>query len=177
MLNNLSNDKMFFEAMQIHAVCVDAGIDDEKTRLLTYIHFKIKENNCNLDYFESADETDCASIEIMLGNKKPLKKLTENSGLKGITNALIMDHCENTARNIKKMDAVFRNECGMENRLSSELNNRLRLYRDKVFRDEMIKMYQDIVIPRKDLYEMCTIERAFRQERERKMVEEEAEML
>ena len=172
MLNDFNNDEMFFEAMQIHAVCVDAGIDDEKTRILTYIHFKLLSNNNDPGYFESAAETDCASIEIMLGNKKTFEGIVLKSEKKGFTNALILNHCEATASKIKKMDAVFRNEYGIENRLSSELRNRLRLYRDKAYREEMFKLYQDIIVPRKDLYEQCTIERAFRQDRERKMVEE-----
>lgn len=173
MFKEKDSDEMFFEAMQIHAVCADAGIEDEKTRILTYIHFKLKENNNDSSYFETAADHDCISIEIMLGDRNTLKGLMNNCGKRAEKNSgLIMDHCAGTARNIKKLDAVFRNEFGMENRLSSELRNRLRLYRDKSFRDEMLHLYEETVVPRKELYEMCTIERAFRQARERKLVRE-----
>jgi hypothetical protein len=173
-----NSDEMLFEAMQIHAVCADAGIEDAKTRVLTYIHFKLKENNNDATYFEWGSEQDCASIEIMLGDRKTLDGMKNNSEKKAVrTSALIMDHCAGTARNIRKLDAVFRNNFGMENRLSSELRNRLRLYRDRAFRNEMLRLYEEIVIPRKDLYEMCTIKRAFRQVREKKAVREAEDLL
>jgi hypothetical protein len=159
-------DKMFFEAMQIHAVCLDAKIDEDKIRLLTYMHFKTKSNDNNVDYFSHASEKDTTSIEIMLGNKAPLESMVQGNAKHRVIEALVMDHCDNIIENIRRLDAAFRNNLGMENRLGSELKNRLRLYRDETFRKEMVQMYKDIIVPRIDFYEKPTIKRAFTQARE-----------
>ena len=166
--DNRGNDT-FFEAMQIHAVCLDAKIDDEKIRLLTYMHFKIKANGDNLDYFEQASEQDITSIEIMLGNKAPLESMLKGkrSSKRRVVEAIILDHSNSTIENIKRLDGTFRKDLGIENRLSGELRNRLRLYRDRAFRKEMVQLYEEIIAPRIDLYEMVTINRAFKQARER----------
>ena len=173
MLNDLFDDAMFFEAMQVHAVCLDAEIDDDTIRVLTYMHFKIKSNGNNADYFSDAPETDAVSIEIMLGNSAPIKSMLPRSGKKPqVIEAVMMDLSDGLAEKIRNLDATFRNNLGMENRLRSELKNRLRLYRDTAFREDMVALYRETVAPRIGLYEKPTIQRAFRQARERESVME-----
>jgi len=168
------NNDMFFKAMQIHAVCLDAGIDQDKTRLLTYMHFKISMNGNNSDYFDSGNEQDTLSIQILLGNQTVFESAAgDEKKTHGPIDAFIIGHAQETAETIKNLDAAFRNDHGMENRISSELRYRLRLYHDETFRKEMLHLYTNIVQPRLELYEMATIRRAFRQASAREALSEQ----
>lgn len=168
MFKACSSDEKYLTGMKIHAICADADIDMDKTRLLTYMHFKIEDNENDIHYFERNSYHDCVAIEVMLGNMAPLQELfTDDSIDSTIKYSFIEEHCTDIANNIKKLDCSFRKNAGMENRLSGELRNRLRMYRDETFRTEMINLYNEIILPRLALYDICTIKRAFKQARER----------
>jgi hypothetical protein len=67
------------------------------------------------------------------------------------------------SENIRNCDHKIQGSRGIGNRFSGELKNRLRLYKNSVFRNKMIKKYTDIVLPRMSLYEEATIKRVFTQ--------------
>lgn len=167
MFKECSSDESFFIGMKIHAICADANIDLDKTRLLTYMHFKIKDNGNDINYFDHESENDCLAIEVMLGNMTPLHNFFSENCIGNKNTAVFKEYCSSIANNIRKLDSSFRKNIGMENRLSGELRKRLRLYRDKIFRNEMMRLYKEIILPRIELYELCTIKRAFKQARER----------
>ena len=157
----------YFSAMQIHAICVDEGIDDAIIRLLTYIHVKISENGNNIDYFEVAPPRECESIEIMLGLSGFKIQSNDSSEESDKWMVTARTFFKNLPGQIQNLDRKINTVYGTENRLYNELNDRLRLYRDETFRREIVDIYKNIILPRLDLYESVTIERAFRQAREK----------
>ena len=150
----------FEDALRIHAICADCGLSENDARLLTYMHAKISENAKGIEYFNSPEQEDMDALEIMLGksNKKiclpPIVDLNkkEQEALEMILTI---------ADRISKLDMLLAKECGMENRLAGELGTRLRLYKDIVFRDKMISIYKNDIVPLLTNYDKEKINLAF----------------
>jgi hypothetical protein len=96
-------------------------------RLLSYVHFKTPK------HFFINDGTDKRAIEIML----------DSSIMIADELAIIPQFSDK----IKWLDEDLCEVFGMEYRLQSELQNRLRMYTDKKFRDSVLKIYETSILP------------------------------
>lgn len=154
----------FESALKIHAVCADLEYSDEEARVYTYIHTKAVESGRGVDYFYDPAPEDSEALEIMLGLKRTIE----------IPPAITLDEQESEALDlilsiaghIEHLDGILVSECGMENRFSGELRARLRLYKDKKFRDTMINNYLNVVKPKINMYDDERICEAFRKHQE-----------
>jgi len=159
----------FEDAMKIHAICADYGLSENDARLLTYMHAKAAESGKGIDYFLTPAAEDAEALEIMLGQSRgslrlPAVMSLDDEGQEALE--LILSISEKIAH----LDAVLASECGLENRLSSELRYRLRLYRERDFRDEMIDRYRRIVGCNMNVYDGTRVKESFdryRKEKER----------
>jgi len=154
----------FNNALKIHAVCADLEYSDEDARVYTYIYTKAVESGRGVDYFNDPAPEDSEALEIMLGLKRNLNlppAITLND-----EESEALDFILSIAGHIEHLDGLLVSECGMENRFSGELRARLRLYRDKKFRDIMISNYLNIVEPKISTYDNERITAAFRKHHE-----------
>lgn len=157
---NESYPSYFDDAMKIHAICADSGLSENDARLLTYMHAKASENISGIEYFYHPEVEDADALEIMLGKSKkkivlpPIIDLNKNE----------QDALEiilTIANRISKLDTMLAKECGMENRLAGELSIRLRLYKDASFRDKMVSIYKNKILPMLNFYDQEKINLAF----------------
>lgn len=156
----------FDSALKIHAVCADLEYSDEDARVYTYIHAKASETGKGVEYFSDPAPEDSEALEIMLGIKRSIE----------IPSMMTLDETENQAvelilsisDKISQLDHLLARECGLENRFSGELKARLRLYKDKEYRDRMVGIYLSEILPRIDQYDKSRIDEAFRRHQEEK---------
>jgi hypothetical protein len=134
-------DNYFENVLKIHSICARNGLDERFARILSYMYAKAMDSGMGVEYFLSPSKEDRAALEIMLGQNVPV--LFPESE----TDTTIMDSLSNISTKISHLDHLLAEECGVENRLRGELINRLRLYADNNYRDEMIEMYRDIIAP------------------------------
>jgi len=155
----------FFEsALKIHAVCADLEYSDEDARVYTYIYTKAAESGRGVEYFNDPAPEDSEALEIMLGLKRTLELPPAMTLDDEESEAL--DFILSIAGHIEHLDGILVSECGMENRFSGELRARLRLYKDKKFRDIMISNYLNNIEPKIDMYDDERITEAFRKHQE-----------
>lgn len=155
----------FEDALRIHAICVDTGRTENDARLLTYMHAKASESERGIDYFLSPSEEDADALEIMLGKSSKKVDIPPVANLDKKEQDAI-DLILTIADRISRLDAILAKECGLENRLSGELTMRLRLYRDTPFRNKMIEIYKNEIVPRFTSYDQDRIDTAFSKFRE-----------
>jgi hypothetical protein len=155
-----SDPSFFDDALRIHAICADAGLDENDARLLTYIHAKASESEQGIDYFNAPAEEDVDALEIMLGKSKKKIKIPPMVDLNNHEQEAV-DMILSIAERISRLDILLAQECGMEKRLSGELSIRLRLYKDPVFKDKMITLYKNAILPCIDKYDPDKICLAF----------------
>ncbi|MFP4163826.1 MAG: hypothetical protein ACLFQB_07995 [Chitinispirillaceae bacterium] len=156
----------FDSALKIHAVCADLEYSDEDARVYTYIHAKASETGRGVEYFSDPAPEDSEALEIMLGIKRSIE----------IPSMMTLDEKENEAvelilsisDKISQLDHLLAKECGLENRFSGELKSRLRLYKDKEYRDRMVGVYVNEIVPRLNQYDKSRIDDAFRRHQEEK---------
>jgi len=158
------------DAMRIYAVCTDESLSDDDARLFIYIHFKALESGLGIKYFDNPAESDIDALELMLGEKKlDCSSVPE----KHADVVLIADEFVSDAKgSVTRLDFKLSNETGMETRLTAELRQRLKLYRDPEFRNEMVSLYAEIIASKMASYDGAAIDTAFTRHRER--VEREA---
>lgn len=150
----------FNDALKIHAICVDLNLSEGDARILTYMHAKATESGRGIEYFFSPAQEDSEALEIMLGQRKSTLQLPDNLSLddKGQE---ALDLILTIADRISHIDNMLAKECGLENRLSGELRNRLRLYKDQEFCTSMIDLYNKEIFPRLSEYSQQKIDEAF----------------
>ncbi|MFP4417737.1 MAG: hypothetical protein ACOC41_02410 [Chitinivibrionales bacterium] len=160
----------FDDAMKIHALCADAQLPDSDAKLMTYIHVKALESGRGLSYFEKADNNDQAALQFLLGERElgflPLAE--ENTHSRDAFQSL-----EQLPHKIAELDGMLTTEHGIENPFSSELRERLRLYKDSAFRAEKLQMYREHVCGKISSYNRAKVRKAFRAYRVRKEKEEQ----
>lgn len=161
----------FDDALKIHAICVDLNLSEHEARLLTYMHAKGIESGLGVDYFRNPPEQDAEALEIMLGHSKGSLRLPsvitlDEDGHKAL------DLILNISNKINKLDIVLAKELGMENRLSGELRNRLKLYKNQDFCKKMVSLYRDKIEPRIAEYNKEMIDDAFARFREEQIIRE-----
>lgn len=160
MSQNDSYTSYFEDALRIHAICADSNLSENEARLLTYIHAKASESAKGMEYFDSPEQEDTDALEIMLGKSKkkiclpPIVDLNKKE-----QDALEM--ILTIADRISRLDMLLAKECGMENRLAGELGLRLRLYKDVIFRDKMLSIYKNSIIPLLTNYDKTKVSNAF----------------
>lgn len=150
----------FNDALKIHAICVDINLSEHEARILTYMHAKASESGKGISYFLNPAQEDTEALEIMLGQRKGSFQLPPAVNLddKGQE---ALELITTIAERITHIDALLAKECGLENRLSGELRNRLRLYKDREFCQSMINLYNKEISPRLCLYTQQRIDEAF----------------
>lgn len=163
----------FEDALRIHAICADFGFSENEARLLTYMHAKASESLNGIEYFYSPGQEDADALEIMLGKSKKkiiLPPIVDLNSKEQEALEIILT----IADRISRLDNLLAKECGLENRLSGELSTRLRLYRDAIFRDKMISIYKNNILPMLTNYDKNKISMAFyklQEERRKKELE------
>ena len=157
-------ERYFEDAIRIYAICGDENLSDDEARLLTYIHVKALENPHGLDFLDDPEETDRDALNIMLGDCALAETMLAKDGT---VVSLGSDFFPEMNRAIDSMDAAYRDELGMENRLSGELRIRRRLYEDREFRKRMVALYAEKISPRIFSCDKAVIERSFKAFRER----------
>jgi hypothetical protein len=167
MAENEERDLYFEDAMRIHAICVDHHFSENDARLLTYMHAKASDSGKGIDYFFAPAREDSEALEIMLGQRRgnlrlPAVMSLDEDGREALE--LIMT----IADRIVQLDTVLASECGLENRLTSELRYRLRLYRDDRFRDRMVLVYKTIIEAELPAYDPARVKLSFERYREEK---------
>ena len=156
----------FDETLKIHAICADLDISEDDTRTISYVHLKIKENN-DKDYFLHPLDEDSQALEIMLDMFHPVFQITndeEKEAARIINNVVDL---------IGKIDNCLKNECGMENRLSGELKNRLKLYKDNNFKNYILNIYKNKILTKFEQYNNENINKAFQCYKTKKAKEEQ----
>ena len=105
------------ESILLYDKCESLGYTLDDCRILNYIHQTIRIHDDD-KYFEHPNEIDEPTLRYMISDKRFLR-----------------------------IDAEIREQYGMERRLISELNNRLRLYTDKKYRIKMLHIYEKEILP------------------------------
>lgn len=160
MSENDSYTSYFEDALRIHAICADSNFSENEARLLTYMHAKASESAKGIGYFDSPMQEDMDALEIMLGKSKkkiclpPIIELNKKE-----QDALEM--ILTIADRISRLDMLLAKECGMENRLTGELGSRLRLYKDVIFRNKMVSIYKNNIVPLLTNYDKTKVSNAF----------------
>jgi hypothetical protein len=160
MSQNDSYTSYFEDALRIHAICADSNFSENEARLLTYMHAKASESTNGIEYFDSPMQEDMDALEIMLGKSKKkicLPPIVDLSKKEQDALEMILT----IADRISRLDMLLAKECGMENRLAGELGSRLRLYKDVVFRDKMISIYKNNIVPLLMNYDKTKVSNAF----------------
>jgi hypothetical protein len=165
----------FEDALKIHAICVDVNLSENDARLLTYMHAKGMESGLGIDYFTYPPDQDAEALEIMLGYSKGTLRLPSVISLDEDGHKAL-DLILNISSKINKLDMLLAKELGMENRLTGELRNRLKLYKNQEFCHEMISMYKEKIVPQMNNYNKEKVDNAFTRFREQQ-VQKEKELL
>lgn len=150
----------FNDALKIHAICVDISLSENDARILTYMHAKASESGKGISYFLNPANEDSEALEIMLGQRKGTVQLPPALSLDP-QGQQALDLILTIAERISRIDNLLAKECGLENRLSGELRNRLRLYKDPEFCNNMIELYTKEILPRLSEYDQGKIDEAF----------------
>lgn len=150
----------FNDALKIHAICVDMNLSENDARILTYMHAKASESGKGISYFLNPANEDSEALEIMLGQHKGTAQLPPAISLDAQSQQAL-DLILTIAERISCIDNMLAKECGLENRLSGELRNRLRLYKDHQFCNNMIQLYNKEIFPRLPQYDQGKIDQAF----------------
>lgn len=136
--------KHFQTAFIIHETCDKLKLSSDEARTLTYMHVKFTENDNDKEYFSKENTHDIQALEF-LRYGKPFYAATQKSAMKPL---------ESLSNRLQTLDRSLQKKYGMESRISSELSNRLRLYKDPAFREKMMKIYKENILPR--LKRKCT---------------------
>jgi hypothetical protein len=156
--------RYFEDSLRIYAVCGDDDLSDDDARLLTYIHVKACESGKGIDYFDDPSEFDEKALGVMLGDTIIADTLVTQ---KGEIVSLGDGHASTVSREIFSLDEAFERDLGMERRISGELQLRLRLYRDKSYRDKMVTLYSSQIAPKIFSYDRTAVEQAFKNHRDK----------
>lgn len=160
-MSEQENDSDYFnDSLKIHAICVDMNLSETDARILTYMHAKGIETGKGAQYFLNPANEDSEALEIMLGQKTESMQLASDIILDEKTQEAL-DLITTIADRISHIDNLLAKECGLENRLTGELRNRLRLYKDQDFRNHMIDLYSNHIMPQLPEYDQEKIENAF----------------
>lgn len=157
-------NRYFEDALRIYAVCGDDDLSDADARLLTYIHVKACESGKGIDYFDDPSEFDEKALGVMLGDSIIADTLVTQ---KGEIVSPGDGHASAVSREISSLDEAFERGLGMERRISGELQLRLRLYRDKSYRDKMVTLYSKNIAPKIFSGDRSAVDRAFKKYREK----------
>jgi hypothetical protein len=150
--------KFYNDIKKIYAICFDLNISDDKTRLLTYIHIKICENEIN--YFDNPKKEEIQAL-IMLLNPQKIMQILKDENLEQEQLEIINNSAHILANLLVQTDIKFANEYGLENRISSEFKYRLLLYTDPNFKKQMIDLYTNEIKTKLHVYDDSKINDAF----------------
>jgi hypothetical protein len=156
--------RYFDDALRIYTMCVNDDLSDDDARLLTYIHVKACESGKGVEYFDDPSEFDEEALRVMLGDTIIADTLVT---AEGEVVSLGGGHASTVSREIFSLDSAFERDLGMEGRISGELRLRLRLYRDKSFREKMVTLYSKKIAPKIFSYDRNAVEQAFKNYREK----------
>jgi hypothetical protein len=156
--------RYFDDAMRIYAICGDEDLSDHDARLLTYMHAKGCESGKGIDYFDDPSPFDEAALSALLGETVVADTMVT---ARGEVVTLAKGYFSGIGAEVGACDHNLEKNHGMERRLSGELANRLRLYRDAAFRQRMVSLYREKITPKLSSYDKKTIDRAFSAFRER----------
>lgn len=126
MFEKIKEDRLYKEFSEIYNISEKLKLSLEETRLLTYIHTKITENK-DQDYFNKNNDTEILALQIILGKKNL--------------------HESNISSQIEKLDFDIMCQYNIENRVSKELNNRLKLHSDTFYKEKMLAIYFENILP------------------------------
>lgn len=156
----------FDDALSIASICNDEGLSRDDARLLTYIHVKCKNSPSGVLCFHENNEEEIAAIEIMLGYKGFPSMINKSDQA-----PKALEVFSNTVSgNIKKSDFAALEGCGIEMYLHSELLLRLKFHTDETFRNEMLNIYKEIIVPKIKTYTMKKVFEAFEKQRKEAVV-------
>lgn len=155
--------KYFNDAMQIHTICAIEDLPIENARILTYIHVKFKEEN-SLDVFYEDNRYEVDALEVMLGIRN--LDLSEYKDLGGTEEPEktqeALSILSGISVKIKEIDNTLSSCHGLENRLTSELKQRLQMYKDSEFREKMLNLYKTKISPKIGKFSNNQINQAFK---------------
>ncbi len=126
--------KNFKTAWSIHTHCEKLNLSADMTRLLTYIHFRYK----NMDESTDLIHSEISDVIDFMQNKNT-RIFPEES----ICYAEIIK----VPKKMKSLDLYLKENHGFETRISSELNYRARFHRDSTFRNKMMSIYREKILP------------------------------
>lgn len=121
-------------------------MSEKEARILTYIHNKFLEKGN--DYFLTPQKMDEQAIIIMLGKYDNSTFLTADDELNDPMDPNFLQIFDQVTKKIQQIDIQLREKMGLENRLHSELNDRLRVHTDNLFREKMLTIYYNIIVPK-----------------------------
>ena len=136
------------EAKKLHAACYDVNLSIEETRLMLYIHSKVRQG---ID-LQGSCETEIQALCVMLGLSdlgKDLSKLGIKSDLSGVGGS------------IAELDKTFKAQCGIEAYMGGQLNDQLRFHVDSEYRKKYLNIYDAKVRPIIGSYDDAKIAQAF----------------
>ncbi len=129
--------KNYATALKIHSTTEKLGLSVDDARLFTYIHLKVTKAE-DADYFSKENETDIKALRFLLDVENDNTTESDDNALKAFANI---------PKAIKQKDMELRNELGIEGRIFTELNRRLRMHTDASFREEIMSVYNDKLLP------------------------------
>lgn len=151
----------FSDAMSIAAICSDEGFSRDDARLFTYIHVKSKNSPSGTEYFNGEGNEEISALKIMLGQKSFSSLVGNNAPMNHALNAF----SEQVTGEIKNIDFAAQEGCGVELYLRSELIHRLKFHTNKTYRNEMLAVYRNTILPKIKAYNGKKIFEAFEKKR------------
>ncbi len=128
----------FDTAHKIHEQCDKLNLSTDKARLFTYIHFRLFANG-EVKTPEDIDHSEIAEVIDFMQDKQQIETTLPES----ICYAEVI----RMPKKLKSLDNRIRHNYGMELRIHSELNNRSRFHRDEEFRERIIEVYRNKIVP------------------------------
>lgn len=134
--------RYFEESLKIRAICFDSGIDEETTRLICYLNYVCYQYGIHSLESEELNNQNILTLKIMLGDKTyQNENYIDPEDDK--TNIILT-----IADTIKQTDNFLKENYGLENRMSGELKMRLKFYENKPYRDYIVNLYKQNILPK-----------------------------
>lgn len=140
---------------KIHAICYDLGYNIETARIMFYIYHQYHQN------YKQEKESENA-LELMLGIKTiddEIKKIPNQAEALKAYNFI-----KKTVQDIKRIDFEIKESTGIQNRLYGELNQRLKYYKDQIFKTKMRTIYSQEIQPKINNYSIEEIHNSFQKQ-------------
>ena len=131
---NTAVDKKINSAFLIYEQCRKLNLPKEAARIFVYIHFRVIHSLCG-----DIDHSDITHVIDFIIDNGVIDAFSEKS--------LYYDIIKDVPKKMNIPNEIIKREYSSKAFIFSEMSNRVRIHRDKVYRKKMIYFYRDKILP------------------------------